>query len=433
MKFFLVFWMFLFPAGAAEPASILLQPGESRKIPSRSFEKTWLSRGQIISLTDGGHFLKIQARRPGAMFLSVGGKVYKIQVLPAGLKSHFQALKQWTDQRAGLQTQVFFDPKPSLHITGDLLRIKDFKDLFDLTQKQNISYLFSAKVPSPRRGQLTLYLKSQLLHQSPKGFAGPLVLAWGEQPLAAVLPAEHPYFKIYEEHFKKYGLAVKKDQSLIALKPLTQIKLLLVETGGHASLQNAFSWEKEEAANPLTEDHFAAQLLKQSFQKWLSLFKALEHKGSAHILAQAVLLNENGQTSRFHSGGEVPIPTFHPKTGAQSIRWKPYGIRLSFQTKTGRKQNIHIQTQVKISDVNHAKSSAGAPSIQSHSLNSSVTLQSGQTLTLSTLIRKQGGRGGKAPHLITRLPLAGSVLSSEGRIKVHTRLNIFITAKQVPR
>jgi len=153
----------------------------------------------------------------------------------------------------------------------------------------------------------------------------------------------------------------------------------------------------------------------------------METKGKAHILSEAVLLSESGKKSHFHSGGEVPVPHFNPENGAQSIKWKPYGVHLNFEATADQNDRIHITTQAEISEVNHSYSAHSAPSLKSSRIHSSVTMKNGQSLLLAKLIRRQKGKNNSAPLALFRLPLAGPLLSFKGKIKENTRLNIFIS------
>jgi len=123
----------------------------------------------------------------------------------------------------------------------------------------------------------------------------------------------------------------------------------------------------------------------------------MEQKGLAHILSRATLLTEHGRSASFHSGGEVPIPDFHPETGQATIRWKPYGIQLNFESKTDWNNNIHIQVQAETSEVDHSQSANTSPSIKNNKINTSLVLKTGHTIALTTLVRRQGGKSFSAP------------------------------------
>lgn len=457
-----------------DSSTIVLQPGESIQISSPAFEKTWLSRGNIISIADEGSFLHIRGKKQGKVLLSIGQKSFIIYVVSTKIKRDILLIETFLSNRIGLTWTLANDkhhklisnkinsntnhpitkkPHFTIHINGELLRLKDFKDLVLLARKHQISYWFSAKVPLALQSYLTQYIQKQFTNWQvdPKNnnlsiasyYQKPqLNFLWNVKPLQLIFPKDHPYIQIYKNRMSQYGILVKEDSSLLTRLPLVELKILLVETGIHHSTQNIFSWKNNSESvdkktkqlsteNGSIDSNFASHLLHKSFQKWVAFFKSMESQGQAQILTEALLLNEHNQTVRLHSGGKVAVPHYHPTTGAESIQWKPYGIQLNFKTQTGRKQNIHIQTQMNISEVDHTYSTRQAPSLKSSSLSSSFTLQSGQCLVLSTLIRHQIGESWLAPWLIFRIPLAGKFLSSTGKIKESTKLNIIISAKKI--
>ncbi len=452
---------------------IVLQKGEMIQISSPAFEKTWLSRSKVVSITDGGNFLHLRGKKQGKVLLSIGQKLFTIYVVSTKVKKDIILIKQFLSTRSGLtwtisnsknQKNISDKVNPNnsypirkshfmISINGDLLRLKDFKDLVILAKKYQISYWFSARVPLSLRYNLTQYIQKHIInwHIDPENntsittssYQKPqLNFVWNVQPLRLIFPMDHPYLKLYQNRMSQYGISVESDSTLLTQFPLVELKILLVETGINHSTQDLFSWKENQKSmdeetkqismkNYSIDTNFVSHLIHKSFQKWISFFKSMESKGQAHILTEAALLNEHNQTARLHSGGKVAIPHYHPTTGAESIQWKPYGVQLSFKTQVGRKQNIHIQSQINISDVDHTYSTRQAPSLKSSSLSSSFTLRNGQSLVLSTLVRHQTGENWLAPWLIFRLPIVSKFLSSTGRIKERTRLNIIISARKI--
>jgi len=408
--------------------TLVLQIGESVKISSPISEKAWLSAGNIVSLSDERNSVRIRARRQGYVVLSIGKKIYHLYVLPAKVQKDFRVIQQFLNHREGLHcelSQKDSASKYTLSITGQLLRWKDFKDLSRIAQTHGISYRFSAKIPIELRQAVTQDLQQEWIDswENKEDHILYSMFTWEQTPLSLRLPATHPYLKRYQEFFKRYGISIRKDSTLTYIQPIIKLKLFLAEGSLHGTINNPFTWPASE--------NLVTQLLTSSYKKWLSLFQRMETQGTAHILAQTVLLSEKGQSVRFHAGGEVPIPHHDPKTGIQTIKWKPYGIQLTFQTKIYHAHRIHISTQMNISEIDHSLSAHLAPSLKKNSLNSSISLKEGQTLNLSTLIRRKGGESHLAHRLISALPLIGSWLSSNGRLKEYTKLNIFITAQQL--
>ena len=387
---------------------IILEKGESFHISSPYFEKIWLSKAGVVSVQDKGSSVNIQARQEGEVLLNLGSRLYLIQVLNEEKKKNLTSINEFLSQRMGLQARLI---KNQIHIQGELHRVKDFKDLSDLAQTLNINYLFEAKIAPSLRPKLQTYIQKK----GADDFSS-FIFLW-QKPLTVLVPNSQLGF--YQVLFKKFGITVKKDPSLLPISPLIKLRVLLVESSVNHSFQTHIDWG-EKIINRILDGRL--------FKELLSDFKAMENKGKAHIFSEATLISESGKKSHFHSGGEVPIPHFNSENGTQSIRWKPYGVRLNFETSADRKSTIHIHTEAEISEVDHAHSVQSAPSLKSSRIHSSITIKSGQSLVLSKLVRRQKGRSYSAPLALSHLPLAGPLLSFKGKIKEHTRLSILITA-----
>ncbi len=388
---------------------LLLEKGQTIKLSSPFFEKIWLSKAGVISLQDRGSFVIIQAKNKGEVLLNLDSRLYLIQVLSETQKKNLTVVNELLSNRMGLTA---YWKKDQLRIQGQVYRLKDFIDLSKTAGKLNLNYRFEAEVAPSLRPQLQQYIQKSI-----KNLPHP-VLLW-EKPLTALIPDDNSLKNLYQTKLKPFGIAIQPDSSLLPSPPLIKIKVLLVESSNNHAFQTHIDWG-ENTINRLLDGSL--------FKNLLSTFKAMENKGHAQILSSAELLSESGKESYFHSGGETPIPYFNPESGAQGIKWKPYGIRLSFKTQTDQTEKIHIKTHASISEVDHAHSVRSAPSLKSSSINSSVTMKSGQSLLLSKLIRRQKGKAHSAPMEVFRLPFAGKLLSFKGKIKEHTRLNIFITA-----
>ena len=409
IKAYLLLLFFYIPYLVASPSTqkqvLFLEKGESHILTSPELEKVWISKGGVISLQDRGSYLKIQARKEGKVLLSAGSRRYSIYVLSPGKKKNIQLMSDFLSQRQGLEIQII---ENILYIRGKLYRLKDFIDLSKQAQTINFTYVFDAEILPELRPDLQKYIYNTAKHLPP------FKLSW-QRPLVAFIPKDTE--ARYEEALKHLGLTLKKDASLLPVPQAIKLKILLVESSDSQALQNHLD----------LGGNLINQILEgQIFEKILSSFKSAESRGEAHILSEASLLGESGKNTYFHSGGEVPIPNFNPESDAQSIKWKPYGIRIKCKATADRNEKIHIQTEVEISEVDHVHSAQGAPALKSNRIHSSITMKNGQTLLLSKLLRKQKGKSYAGPLEITQIPFAGQFLSFKGMIKEHTRLHIFI-------
>ena len=395
--------------------SLLLEPGESLYLNSPSFERVWLSQAGVISVKDTSQGLLLQAKKEGEVLLNIGSRFYLVQVLNATTKKHILTLKELFAHRMGLRAYLI---KDQIRVQGQLFRVTDFKDLSKIAQEQKISYLFEAEVDQNLRPQVENYILDQAKNPL---FTSP-ILSW-QKPLTAFLPDDPTLMEFYKTHLKPFGLVLKTDPKLLPSPPLIKLKVLLVESGSNHSFQTHIDWGDTVINRLLSGD---------LFKDMISQFKAMENKGQARVLSETTLLSESGKKSHFHSGGSVPIPHFNPESGAQSVKWKPYGIQLNFLATADQNHKIHIQSRAEISEVDHVYSGHSAPAIKSSSITSSVTMQAGQSLLLSKMVRRQKGKSYSAPPALFRLPGVGRALSFKGKVQEHTRLSIFITADFAP-
>ena len=403
---------FIAAAWPKPPVPVFLTAGENLNFPAPPGSTAWLSTGQVISIKERNEQFIIRAKKIGSVLLKINNKAYQIQVISPAHKKKYQIVQEFLNSRKGLKA-IFL--KEKIHIIGFLYRLKDFKDLSRLSQIHNIDYVFSAQIPKNIRQALTYFLKKKIPLENPK-----LHISWEEQDLTVLVSDQSSYGDFYQKNLKSGGVTVKKDPSLLVPGQAIELKLLLVETSHDHSLKVHLDWGTG----------FMNRLIKpELFKEVVNSLQVMEQKGQAHILSQAVLLTESGKNLSFHAGGEVPIPDFHPETGQGNIKWKPYGIQLNFKPKLDWKKNIHIQTKAEISEVDHSYSVNDSPALKNSSINTSLTLKNGQTLALSTLVRKQGGKSFSAPWPLMRLPIAGSFISQKGKIAGWTRLSIFVTAQ----
>ena len=392
--------------------TIVLEIGETYKIKSPRHEKVWLSDGVILSLTDIGRAVLLQAKREGKSLLNIGSKLYQIYVLNTSDKQNLLDIIHFLSTRMGLSAH-WQDGK--ILIKGNLYRLKDWLELAKRAKSKNLQYLFQVEVSEKVKKEFIKHWSTHI-NKHPKA---PLRIRW-DKPPTFILPKSSPLKHYYEEHLRFFGMNIKEDGSLLALPDLIKLKVFLISNSSDKTLNSWLDWGSGELISLLDVDRFKSMLKK---------FKIMESKGQAKILSEVNLLIESGKTSNLHSGGEVAIPQYHPETGVESLHWKPYGIQIKIATKSDRKKQIKLNTQVEMSDLDHSHSSQARASIKTNKIQSHVTLQSGQTLALSTVLRTLKGKSFSAPLIFSKIPLAGKAFSFRGKTNGKSQLNIFVTAQ----
>ena len=116
----------------------------------------------------------------------------------------------------------------------------------------------------------------------------------------------------------------------------------------------------QQFAAPTFDDEKAGGMV---FSDFLNLFffdrkegiggviKALESRGGFQSLAEPNLIAYNGQEASFLAGGEFPVPIVQGATGAVTIVFKEFGIRLNFKpTIAGDVIRLKVRPEVSALD-----------------------------------------------------------------------------------
>jgi pilus assembly protein CpaC len=103
------------------------------------------------------------------------------------------------------------------------------------------------------------------------------------------------------------------------------------------------------------------------------VLNALEQVGLVHILAEPNLSAVSGETGKFNSGGQFPVPTSRDRDGNITLEFKKFGVGLSFTPVVLSSDRISIQLSTEVSQL----SSLGA-----YQLNGGTTTQNGITTTV---------------------------------------------------
>src|SRR5436853_5118323 len=142
------------------------------------------------------------------------------------------------------------------------------------------------------------------------------------------------------------------------------------------------------ASNPQDEGKF-------SFSDFLNLFvlntkydvgtviSALRTRGFFQSLAEPTLIAYNGQEASFLAGGEVPVPVAQGLTGAVTVTYKEFGVRLTFRPDiAGDVIRMKVRPEVSSLDFANGITMSGfrIPALTTRRAETDVELRDGQSL-----------------------------------------------------
>jgi pilus assembly protein CpaC len=167
--------------------------------------------------------------------------------------------------------------------------------------------------------------------------------------------------------------------------------------------------------------------------------QALEQKGVLQVLAEPNLLTTNGKQGSFLAGGQFPYPvvqgTTGGGTGAVTIQFKEFGVRLDFIPTITPRGTIRLQVAPEVSALDFANgitiSGFTVPGLTTRKVNTEVELGQGQSFAIGGLLDNRETRNlSKIPY-IGDIPVLGKLFQSIKTDKQNTELIVIVTPEIV--
>jgi len=172
---------------------------------------------------------------------------------------------------------------------------------------------------------------------------------------------------------------------------------------------------------------------RAEFQMFLN---ALRENNLSRTLAEPNLVAISGQTASFLAGGEVPIPVTQggAVSGAITIDYKEFGVRLSFTPTVLAGQIVRLHVMTEVSEAIPTNQLAGGLPLftfTTRRAESTIECGSGQTFAIAGLLNDQiRGLASKIPAL-GDLPVLGTLFSSTDYERSITEMVVLVTPQMV--
>ena len=165
------------------------------------------------------------------------------------------------------------------------------------------------------------------------------------------------------------------------------------------------------------------------------VLRAFGSDGRAQVLASPSIMVLDNQKATIKVGDRISVTTGNQTTGTttgviQTIQYLDTGVLLTVQPR------INASGQVSM-DINQEVSSPGAtgvggnPNVSTRSFQTSVTVNSGETMALAGLIQRTRNSDGRGVPLLSKIPIIGAAFGTQGFKDVRTELVVLITPKVV--
>jgi pilus assembly protein CpaC len=164
------------------------------------------------------------------------------------------------------------------------------------------------------------------------------------------------------------------------------------------------------------------------------VLRALESRGGFQSLAEPNLIAYNGQEASFLAGGEFPVPIVQGATGAVSVLFKEFGIRLTFTpTIAGDVIRLKVRPEVSTLDFANGISLQGfrIPALTTRRAETDVELRDGQSFAIAGLLDNVRQDDTSAIPILSKLPIIGALFRSKADRSEETELMVLITPRLV--
>jgi pilus assembly protein CpaC len=167
--------------------------------------------------------------------------------------------------------------------------------------------------------------------------------------------------------------------------------------------------------------------------------KALEAEGLLEVLAQPDVLAINGKQASFLAGGEYPYPVVNGVTGggtgAVTIQFKEFGVRLNFIPTVTPRNTIHLQVAPEVSalDFTNGVTISGftVPGLTVRRVKTDVELVEGQSFVIGGLLDNRETQTFNKIPFIGDVPVLGKFFQSIDRTKQNSELIVIVTPEIV--
>jgi general secretion pathway protein D len=165
------------------------------------------------------------------------------------------------------------------------------------------------------------------------------------------------------------------------------------------------------------------------------MLRMLASDGKVNVLSSPSLMVRNNQTATIRVGDQQPVSTAlvsqQGNVVASSVQFKDTGVMLEVTPRINADGMISLIVNQEVTDVGEIDDATGQRSFLQRSINSSVAVNSGETLVLGGLIRENKAFVKSGVPFLKDIPLVGALFGQTVTSTTRTELIVMLTPKIV--
>jgi pilus assembly protein CpaC len=168
-----------------------------------------------------------------------------------------------------------------------------------------------------------------------------------------------------------------------------------------------------------------------------AIIRILKSRGEFRSLAEPNLLALPGEEASFLAGGEFPYPVIQSgqSTGAVTIVFKEFGIRLKFTPEVTESGNIRLHVAPEVSSLDFANGlnfqGYTIPSLLTRRAETEVELRDGQYLAIAGLLDNTWTKNETKIPILGDIPILGSFFKSTDAQQSRSELMVLVTPRLI--
>jgi len=165
------------------------------------------------------------------------------------------------------------------------------------------------------------------------------------------------------------------------------------------------------------------------------VLNALESETSVQVLSSPSIMVLDNKSAAINIGDEIPVPTRQSSSNVDptaptvnEIQYRDTGILLEVSPRINAGGLVTLEVKQEVSDAITTKSSGlDAPTIQKRTIESTVAIQSGQSVILGGLIKNKREDSKSGVPILSRLPVLGNLFRQQSNSDRRTELLVILT------
>jgi len=160
-----------------------------------------------------------------------------------------------------------------------------------------------------------------------------------------------------------------------------------------------------------------------------ALYRLLQNKNIAEILAQPRLVMKNGRSGTFLAGGEFPVA--QTLQDSFSVEFKPFGVKLDFVPTITWSDRIDLRVYPEVSEIDTTIAVNGIPGLRTRRSVNRVEMSDGESLIIGGLLDRRIAKSINKFPLLGDIPILGALFRSTHFQNLETELVFVITPRIV--